>query len=682
MDKLWRHGVFGTMNLKLFYPLLGLALGILIADFIPGNFWIAPGIISVALIGWLVISILSKDPARAFSLKNYHYVWIFTLFLGLGILNYNIQGKAYPDNLSEKQPYIVIGKINEVKYRSDGDRFKISVSKINDTTGKVIKCKNLNIILISDGYNACIGETLQFKGILEKYLSKNNINTKMRHQGIGYFAKVKSTDIKKINSNLSLLSQLNEIKQKIIILLEKSRLDRTTSEFLISIILGEKSLLDENLRQTITGAGLGHIMALSGMHVAIIFSIFLALLFPLSLGGFHKTRRFVALAFLWCYVIFTGAAPSTMRAAIMATFIVFAITTQRKNSALNALFASSFFILLFSPLSIWNIGFQLSFICVASIILFVNKLNPIEHHVHPKLHYVFNLAIVTIVSSLATWALVAYYFGNVPLLFLPANLLLLPFIPVFISIGIIYIVLLALGWDSIMISKGLDIIMEGFIGISNFVSFNGKASYDISIPYYSVLIWLAVLILFVWFLYTDKKINKKIGFSCAMGMLGCFILISFLYNPQIDSSFKIVNSIAKLETHLTSNGKTSKFQFPRSNISYLNANGLRIFSIDAKIAPSHWDKIKSLDNQNIDCLIIGSQADFSQMAELINNTNIPRIVMHSGIGKNQKNDLLKDLNPENLDKVYWLRENGSLEFELPFSGSSGSASTNELNMLL
>ena len=158
-------------------------------------------------------------------------------------------------------------------------------------------------------------------------------------------------------------SRASKMRDRIEILIEKSMLDRAVSEFIISILLGDKSFLSNDVRDSFNNSGVAHILALSGMHVAIIMGIILLLLFPLQLMGMRKLRYVIALALIWAYAFMTGLAPSTVRACVMTSFMVLALLTQRRNKAVNSLLASAFIIILVDPASVYDIGLQLSF-CV------------------------------------------------------------------------------------------------------------------------------------------------------------------------------------------------------------------------------------------------------------------------------------------------------------------------------
>ena len=91
-------------------------------------------------------------------------------------------------------------------------------------------------------------------------------------------------------------------------------------------------------------------------------------------------------------------------------------STAKRNAG-NALLAACLVILLMDPSAVYDVGLQLSFLSVASILLFVSQLNPINRHLHPRLHLITSSILVSLVATLSTWVLVSYYFKRIPILF-------------------------------------------------------------------------------------------------------------------------------------------------------------------------------------------------------------------------------------------------------------------------
>lgn len=206
-----------------------------------------------------------------------------------------------------------------------------------------------------------------------------------------------------------------------------------------ALLFADSKMVDASLRGLMADTGLSHLLALSGMHIGIIAAIAMFLLYPVRLWGFRKLHLFLALAAVWMFVLFVAGSPSTVRAAIMLTAAGIAMSLGRPYGAANGLAIAAFIIILVSPDSLFDIGFQFSFLAVAAMIGFGNRLNPIEQSRHPRLYKIVGAIIVTIAVSVATWVLTAWYFGRVPLSFLPFNLVAVPLLALYMIVAALYV---------------------------------------------------------------------------------------------------------------------------------------------------------------------------------------------------------------------------------------------------
>lgn len=651
------------MNLKFLFPLLGVGSGILFAQEINSQIWLPLTFIGLSLLTWTLIMIISKNPFKGMMISKFHACWIFLLFAGIGALDYDIFCKPdLPDLDSENKAYFY-GKIDDIKYLADGDRLTLSIDKILDRNHHDLKCNNVKMLVKTDGILAEKGDIISFWTI-PKIFENSNYASILNHQGIYLYSNVRFSSINKEGHELSLEDWFLDFREYLSILLEKSSLDRDTSAFLISLLLGDKSLLKSDINSSLSSAGLAHVLALSGMHVAIIMGILLFLLFPISLLGYHKTRKVIAIILIWGYVLLTGCSPSTVRAALMATFLVGAWLLERKNSALNALFAAVFLILLYNPLLIWNIGLQLSFFCVAAILIFLKPLNTIDRHHHPLSYKIINLILISIITTLSTWTLIAYYFHSVPLLFLPSNIVLLPLLPFFVGIGIFYLFLLSFGIDLTIISRILDGFHSLFVGTADYLSLSGDSNLQINLHLSSVILWLSAIIVLAFCIYSVKRRNRIISLSIASFLILSAVLVIPFYEENNSSKLKFVHSLTKLETHLVAGSETLKFEFPRRNISDVETKDIHILAIDRLIHPDSIYKISQSTDNKMHYLFVGPEANGEQVSQLIVNNDYQKIILHSGIGKRMKENILLNLDESYWNNIYSLRESGSIEFEL------------------
>lgn len=212
---------------------------------------------------------------------------------------------------------------------------------------------------------------------------------------------------------------------------------------LSALIIGQDDEIDQELMQSYSVTGVLHVLAVSGMHVGLIYAALKALLkFP----GRKKQLKWIKAGFiillLWFYAMITGLSPSVLRASMMLSFVIIGIGLLRSSGNLSILCASalSLFIVV-SPSLIFSAGFQLSFLAVAGI-MYLYK--PVLNLYTPKTWLamqVWSIIAVSLVAQLATFPLSLFYFHQFPNYFLLANLVVIPLSTIIIFGGIILLVL-------------------------------------------------------------------------------------------------------------------------------------------------------------------------------------------------------------------------------------------------
>jgi competence protein ComEC len=136
-----------------------------------------------------------------------------------------------------------------------------------------------------------------------------------------------------------------------------------------ALLIGYKNDLDKEMVQAYSNTGVVHIIAISGLHLGLIYMVLFWLLERMPL---IKRNRFVKaiilLICLWVFSLMTGASASVLRSAVMFTCIIVGNMLNRKSSIYNSLAASAFLLLCYNPYFLWDVGFQLSYFAIIGII--------------------------------------------------------------------------------------------------------------------------------------------------------------------------------------------------------------------------------------------------------------------------------------------------------------------------
>ena len=194
-----------------------------------------------------------------------------------------------------------------------------------------------------------------------------------------------------------------------------------------AMLIGHKDDLDKNLVQAYSNTGVVHVIAISGLHLGLIYWLLTLFIRPLARNNkLHWLKPIIIISGLWLFSLLTGGSPSVLRSAVMFTCIVAGESLSKKTTIYNTLAASAFLLLCYNPFWLWDVGFQLSYIAVLSIVIFSNPLYHLFYIPNKFIDAVWKLTAVTIAAQILTTPISVYYFHQFPTLFLITNLLAIP----------------------------------------------------------------------------------------------------------------------------------------------------------------------------------------------------------------------------------------------------------------
>ena len=210
-----------------------------------------------------------------------------------------------------------------------------------------------------------------------------------------------------------------------------------------ALLTGYREALDEEISLAYAATGTAHIIAISGLHLGLIQKALMLLFAPLlRFKSGLILRGLTVITLLWVFALLTGAGASVLRAAIMFTLLTAGEMMEERVSSLNLLAIAAFLLLSWDTDLLWDVGFQLSFAAVFSIIFLYRPIYgwiPVKNFAGK---FVWSITAVTLAAQVFTLPLVLYYFNQFPVYFLLANLVAVP-----LSTGILYLlVLLGVGF--------------------------------------------------------------------------------------------------------------------------------------------------------------------------------------------------------------------------------------------
>ena len=347
----------------------------------------------------------------------------------------------------------------------------------------------------------------------------------------------------------SLRTEALRVRAKILDIYKSFGLDNDAYSFISAITLGYKADLTDQLKDAFRASGTSHVLAVSGLHVGIIYIIIISFFsFLGKRGKAVVVKQLLILLCLWGYVFITGMPVSVVRAAIMLSLLSIGNMLNRNGVNYNTLAVAAFFTLIINPFHLFDLGFQLSFASVSSILFFQPKISQLYVAKNKAIGYIWRLFTVSLSAQLGVFPLVLYYFGTFPTYFFITNLLVLPFIGVIIysAVGLTFLTLLSslnFGFIYLLIKIISTFIQFLINAVLKIVFFFESLPMSVIEGYYITTLQLflifATVMSFSYFML-HKHAKALISFLLSLTLLLSTNLVSYFKRP-IDQ-FIVYNS--------------------------------------------------------------------------------------------------------------------------------------------
>ncbi|WP_276369511.1 ComEC/Rec2 family competence protein [Chryseolinea sp. H1M3-3] len=235
-----------------------------------------------------------------------------------------------------------------------------------------------------------------------------------------------------------------------------------------ALVLGVTDGLDNDVLSAYKATGAMHVLAVSGLHVGILYGLLLLVLKPLAKLKFGPwVVAGVSIVVLWGYAFVTGLSPSVLRAVTMFSFVAIARPASYRTNMYNTVAASAFFILWYDPFLLMSVGFQLSYLAVLGIVYMQSGLYNLWEPTNRLLDEIWKVSCVSVAAQLATFSLGLLYFHQFPNYFLLSNLFVIPGSFIVLILGLLILVVGALQ----PIASALGFILGWIIKLLNYIIF-------------------------------------------------------------------------------------------------------------------------------------------------------------------------------------------------------------------
>lgn len=349
---------------------------------------------------------------------------------------------------------------------------------------------------------------------------------------------------------------------------------------LSALTVGEKRDLSKGVRNLYAAVGASHVLALSGLHLGILYMV-LTLLFPVGCSRrLRVLREGVILVVLWGFAAVAGFTPSVVRAAVLFTLMSLARCMQRDGSSINSLAFAALLMLVVCPRWLFDVGFQLSFSAVFSILLLVPLLDKLlgVHKWGTIYRYIAGIISVSIAAQVGTLPLVWYYFGAFPLYFLATNFVVVPSAFLIMLLA----VLLLLFYPIELIRNGIAVVLDNLIYVVNYLlrQIESLPLSSLELPYINAWGAYAVAVALVAALYA--VIKRKWSFIAVSALVALPLVGHLLYMR-----------LSTVEPHIifyNSSGFSAMQLVASRGCSYL-VSSYPQWEVDAQyIAESYWKR--------------------------------------------------------------------------------------------
>jgi len=463
------------MYRPLFFTTLSFALGIFVQHFLELSFTVLCTL--CILLTVINIFLVSKKKISSVLLL------ILFFFLGTALISESCAlssnhikrvARFYGKDAVELEGVVVsavkIGKFHHLKKMS----FVVDVKRLKTKWGWKNKRGRI-LVNIFDDYGLFYGDYVLLKGKLHRpfnFKSDGQFSYRnyLKQRWIHYILSVKKENKVEIlssnNGNLFKAWSLRARNRLKNILSDK--LTENESGIMNAVLLGDRTRIPKHVRELFVRTGTAHVLAISGLHIGIVMGLFFVILKLIPIK--RKAQYLINIILLVSYSFLTGGRPSVVRATIMAVIFLSSFIVEREPEPINSLSLAALIILIVNPMNLFDVGFQLSFTSVLSIICFYPIIMSICVKVAGDAESKFVVFIMQSLSvSISAWlgviGIIAYYFHIVTPITILANLIIVPLIGTVIALGLGLMITAFIPMFSSAFAACIKIMMNIMVGV-------------------------------------------------------------------------------------------------------------------------------------------------------------------------------------------------------------------------
>ncbi|MDC8000197.1 ComEC/Rec2 family competence protein [Aequorivita todarodis] len=498
-----------------------LVLGILASHYFPFFFFLLPFLLML----FLLVFILWIWARNQIFQTVYFGIATYLCFFAVGYFSYQMrlpwfQPRHYSNSIAEETPALLQLKITQMlKPDTFNYKYFAAVSAVNgvSTDGKIL----LHVSKDSLKKEFSVDEILLVYAPItqiQKPLNPQQFDYSDYMKSLGVYAqlRISEKEILKIrNGTPTLTGAAQNFRASIVEKLQKTKLKTDERAIIQALVLGEKKDIDKNLYNEYAAAGAVHILAVSGLHVGILYAILAFLLKPLARWKFGSYFQAVSIVLLlWGFALLSGLSPSVTRAVTMFSFFAVAKIFNRETNAINTLFLSFLALLIINPLWLFQVGFQLSYLAVFFIVWLQPLFYKVGYSKYWLVRKIWTIVAVTLCAQIGVLPLSLYYFHQFPGLFLVTNIVVLPFLTILMCGGILIVILASFEILPNWLAASYNFLIEGLNGFIHWIAVQDEFLFK-NIPFSTLKVLGAYLLIIALALFlkpcllADRKLNYR-----------------------------------------------------------------------------------------------------------------------------------------------------------------------------
>lgn len=362
-------------------------------------------------------------------------------------------------------------------------------------------------------------------------------NAKYWHlKGVSENLWLKQEELYFIDSQLSWFLSIRKKQIEWLELLQKQDMNQSTKQIISALVLGDKRGVSKDISSTFTNLGLIHTLALSGLHISLIYGI-CAFVLSILLKYRPKLQSIVLVSIILSYAILTGLSPSVMRASLMFLLYAFSLAINRRTTAFNIVFLSALILLIYNQNLLFDIGFQLSYLAVLGILYFYKFFRDFIEKQNYLKRFILSLVLVSLSAQVSVGLLSVYYFHSFPISFLWANIIILPFITILLYSSVAYLLFIVLGFQFQLMNGLMDTLVGALLYVLSIIEHYSFSPIEVFISQAELYYYYGLIILFCW-VFLEKQL-KWIYFLYVYVLAGAF---GFSYFDQPATQELFINA--------------------------------------------------------------------------------------------------------------------------------------------